>query len=90
MDLHGMAIPQTPQAGRAGLFKERSFLGMDVQELTSLTVCNQRHSRDSGQSAGRYSISEHLLGLKKFFRPLSNSSLPIRLVGERAKNKLQF
>src|ERR1044071_6324352 len=58
MDLYGMAIPQTPQARSAGLFKERSFLGTDVQELTSQTVCNQKHSRDSGHSPGRYSLSD--------------------------------
>jgi hypothetical protein len=59
MDLHGMVMPQTTQAGHVGLFKERSFLGMDVQELTSLIVCNQTHSRDSGHSADMYSLSDH-------------------------------
>src|ERR1044071_1474754 len=58
MDLYGMATPQTPQAGGADLFKERSSLGTDVQELTSLIVCNQKHSRDSGHSPGRYSLSD--------------------------------
>ena len=61
MDLHGIAIPRTPQTGRAGLFKERSFPGMDWQEPTSLTVCNQRHSRDSGHWPGRYSLSDQML-----------------------------
>ena len=60
MDLHGIAIPQTPQTGRAGLFKERSFPGVDVQELTSQAACNQRHARDSIHSPNRCSVSDRL------------------------------
>ena len=58
MDLHGMAIRRTPHADRAGLFRERSFPGMDVQELTSPVECNQRHARDSGHSPGTCSLSD--------------------------------
>jgi hypothetical protein len=76
MDLHGMATGQTPQAGRAVLFRERSFLGMDVQELTLPTACNPRHASDSGHSPGRYSLSDQSLPVRPYALPLFSLARP--------------